>query len=89
MAEELLRRGDLVLMLWSYDEVGLFREGADGWRRFGPGDRAEWRWVLTCAAPLALQVLGPEPDVRDASPGPVRGELEQTALRLDGAEISP
>lgn len=53
--------------------VGLLRdEYAAGLRPAVTFDRGEWRWLLVCAVPLALDVLSPE---ADAQP-------EQTALEV-------
>ena len=65
MPEELARRGDLVLVRGT---AGRACDSLAAWIV------REWRWVLICAAPLALQVLGPEPDHRDPP------EPEQTTL---------
>jgi hypothetical protein len=77
MPDELLRRGDLVLVRGNVVETaGLYRAGPRG--KLSPAgqlDRAEWRWVAFCAAPLALQDFGPERDHRDPPPEP-----EQTPL---------
>ena len=60
MPEELLRRGDLALVRSSTSpRAGLYR--GEELRPAGALDRAEWRWSIVCAGPLALQVLGPDP----------------------------
>jgi hypothetical protein len=71
----LLRRGSLALVR-SLGTAGLFRvDDRGGWDPAGGLDRAEWGWVLVCAAPLALDVLGREADASSGEPG-------QTALEV-------
>lgn len=74
---ELARHGDLRLVRpeTMTDRVGLLRDeyGHPSPKPAVTFDRAEWHWLLVCAAPLALDVLGPEPDARP----------EQTALSAD------
>jgi hypothetical protein len=71
----LLRRGSLALVR-SPGTAGLFRvDDRGGWVSPGALDRAEWWWVLICAAPLALDVLGREADASS-------GESGQTVLEV-------
>lgn len=60
MADVLMRRGDLVLVR-VVGRLGLFRQEACGaFRPAGTLDPDEWRWTLTCAAPVALFAGGTE-----------------------------
>lgn len=78
--EELARRGDLALVRSSTSShAGLYRGAGDELRPAGALDFAEWRWVLVCVAPLAVQVLGPDPTYELLPTGPV-AEPEQTPL---------
>lgn len=76
--EELARRGDLTVTRSRVTgRVGLLRD--DLGTPAAPAvtfDRAEWRWLAVCAVPLALQVLGPEPDYRDAPAAPEQAALD-------------
>lgn len=83
MPEELARRGDLALVRSSIAaRAGLYRGEGEDLRPAGSMDRGEWRWALVCAAPLALQSFGPDPDAY-AGTGPIRGEPAQAALEID------
>lgn len=62
---ELARHGDLRLVRSEITgRVGLLRDeyGHPSLKLAVTFDRAEWHWLLVCAAPLALGVLGLEPD---------------------------
>lgn len=75
----LCRRGDLSLVRTTQVTVALLRDEDSAPAHVAASfDRAEWDWIRVCAAPLALQVLGPEPDERL----PVGG---RTALPVDAA----
>lgn len=76
MVEELLRRGNLILARGNVPGVGLYRDVGGHAGPPGPLDRAEWRWVSICAAPVALESLGPEPDYRDPPPKPEQAALD-------------
>lgn len=77
MADELLRRDDLVLARGNVEGTfGLYRDAGGKLGPPGPLDRGAWRWVLVCAAQLALQELGPEPDYRDPPPEPEQPPLD-------------
>lgn len=78
MSVELLRRGDLTLVRSAtVAGVGLRRD-VDG-RPVGPAsalDIPEWRWVLHCAAPVALRELAKIEAVAErAGRAPTQAEL--------------
>jgi hypothetical protein len=67
--EVLLRRGTLALVRWRAG-AGLYREQPDGsFRPAGALGPEEWRWTLTCAAPVAVFAgAGPPPEPGTAGP---------------------
>lgn len=87
MIDVLLRRGNLVLArVEDSERLGLYRWSAVSGmlNPVGALDLGEWKWVRECAAPLAEQVLGPDPDVQDSSGSLTDPSVPgQTSLKVD------
>lgn len=82
---ELLRRGDLTLVRsGTVGGVGLRRD-VDG-RPVGPAsafDADEWRWLLHCAAPVALRELAAIEAEAERARKAAAAEPEQATLAID------